>query len=126
MNYNKKRNYKYALQKRITMVVEYLEKIRDKYNEERIELSRCLNDILKLHKENYEFIKVLQVNEDTNFESFTPREVNSFNKKKILELKENQKYLENKMEEISSDLQKIDEELEEIRNVIKIAKENYC
>lgn len=126
MNYNKKRDYKYALQKRITMVVEYLEKIRDKYNEERIELSRYLNDILKLHKENYEFIKVLQVNEDTNFESFTPREVNSFNKKKILELKENQKYLENKMEEISSDLQKIDEELEEIRNVIKIAKENYC
>lgn len=108
------------------MVVEYLEKIRDKYNEERIELSRYLNDILKLHKENDEFIKVLQVNEDTNFESFTPREVNSFNKKKILELKENQKYLENKMEEISSDLQKIDEELEEIRNVIKIAKENYC
>jgi len=108
------------------MVVEYLEKIRDKYNIQRVELSTQLNEILKIQKENEEFIKILESNEDSTFSSFSPREVNSFNKRKILELNENQKYLENEMERISLKLQKVDDELEEIREVIKVAKENYC
>ena len=108
------------------MVVEYLEKIRDTYTKERVELSSKLNEILKLQKENEEFIKVLELNEDPSFEAFTPREVNSFNKKKIEELNENQKYLLDEMENISSKLQSLDEKLEEIREVIRVARENYC
>ena len=107
------------------MVIAYLEKIRDKYNIERLNLSKELDEILKLQKENEEFIKVLKSNEDPHFASFSPREVNSFNKRKIEELLENQKKLENEMESISSKLQKIDEELEEIRCVIKVAREKY-
>ena len=107
------------------MVIAYLEKIRDKYYVERVNLSKELDDILKLQKENEEIIKVLKANEDPHFESFSPREVNTFNKRKIEELLENQNKLENEMENISDKLQKVDNELEEIRDVIKVAREKY-
>lgn len=105
------------------MVVTYLEKIRDKFIEEKIEINEKLNQSLITHKENTEFIKLLELNNDDNFEAFTPRTINSFNKRKIGELKDEQKVLENTIDEIKQRLQNIEKEIEEVNQVIKVAKE---
>lgn len=105
------------------MVVTYLEKIRDKFIEEKIEINEKLNQSLITHKENTEFIKLLELNNDDNFEAFTPRTINSFNKRKIGELKDEQKVLENTIDEIKQRLQNVEKEIEEVNQIIKVAKE---
>lgn len=108
------------------MVVTYLEKIRDKFMEEKIDIQTRLTDTLMIHKENVEFIKLLEQNNDTNFEVFTPRTVNSFHKRKIEELKEEQKVIENLIQELESKLENIDSEIEEVSTIISIAREKMC
>ncbi len=107
------------------MVIQYLNKIRDKYQEQRYEVNAELTTALNHEKENREIIKLLEVNDDPNFESFTPRQVNSFNKAKILELKEEQKELQVQIEELRNRLELIDKDIEEVSNVIRYAKETY-
>ena len=105
------------------MVVNYLEKIREKYQCELIELNLSLNKALSEQRENIEIIKLLESNDDPNFESFTPRPVNSFNKTKILELKEEQKVLEQKINDLKKKVESIEKEITEVTEVIRVAKE---
>lgn len=105
------------------MVVDYLEKIREKYQSELIELNLSLNKALSEQRENIEIIKLLELNDDPTFESFTPRSVNSFNKTKIVELKEEQKVLEERISNLKNHIETIEAELEEVTEVIKFAKE---
>lgn len=105
------------------MVVNYLEKIREKYQIELIELNILLNKALSEQRENVEIIKLLEANDDPNFESFTPRPVNSFNKTKIIELKEEQKLLQEKIVNLREQVQNIENEITEVTEVIKVAKE---
>ena len=101
----------------------YLEKIRDKYQNELIDLNLLLNKALSEQRENIEIIKLLEVNNDPNFESFTPRPVNSFNKTKIIELNEEQKVLEVKIQELKDKVASVENEINEVNEVIKVAKE---
>ena len=105
------------------MVVSYLEKIREKYQKEVIELNLLLNKALCEQRENVEIIKLLEENNDSSFESFTPRPVNSFNKNKISELHEEQKVLETRIIELNEQIALINEEIDEVNEVIKVAKE---
>lgn len=105
------------------MVVSYLEKIREQYQEKRIDAYSRLNAAQNEYKENTEFIKLLEVNTDPNFESFTPRQVNGFNKTKISELEDRQKQLANIMSDIRCEISYIDNEIYELNSVIKVAKE---
>lgn len=107
------------------MVVTYLEKIRDKFMQEKIDINTRLTEYIILHKENIEFIKLLEMNNDDNFEAFTPRTVNTFNKKKIEELKMEQKNIEVCIDELKLCLEDLEKEIEEVTNVIKIAREKY-
>lgn len=107
------------------MVVTYLEKIRDKFLEEKIDMDAKLTESLIIHKENVTFIKLLEQNNDEHFEAFTPRTVNSFHKKKIEELKEEQIMIETQIDELKLGLENIEKEIEEVTNVIKAAKE-FC
>lgn len=104
------------------MVVNYLEKIRDKYQNELIDLNSKLNKKLSEQRENIEIIKMLEVNNDSNFESFTPRPVNSFNKNKVIELKAEQKILAEKISEIKEKIDSVEKELYEVTEVIKVVK----
>lgn len=106
------------------MVISYLEKIRKQYQEKRIDAYSRLNAATNEFKENTEFIKLLELNNDSNFESFTPRQVNGFNRKKIAELESRQKELTNMISDIRSDILDIDGEIYEINSVIKVAKGN--
>ena len=105
------------------MVVNYLEKIREKFQNELIDLNLLLNKALAEYRENIEIIKLLEMNNDPNFESFTPRPVNSFNKTKILELKEEKKILECKITELKGKVEAVEKEISEVTEVIKVAKE---
>lgn len=108
------------------MVVAYLEKIKDGFIEEKVDIQSKLTDALIIKKENIEFIKLLEQNNDTNFEVFTPRTVNSFHKKKIEELKEEQKNIEEFINELKEKLENIDKNIEEVSSVISVAKEKLC
>lgn len=105
------------------MVVNYLEKIREKFQAELIELNLLLNKALCEQRENIEIIKMLEINDDPNFESFTPRPVNSFNKTKILELKEELNVLDFKITELKTKVEEVENEIKEVTEVIKVAKE---
>lgn len=105
------------------MVVNYLEKIREKYQEELIELNSLLNIALCEMRENVEIIKLLEANNDPNFESFTPRPVNSFNKTKIIELKEEQKVIESRIADLKEKISSVEAEISEVTEVIRVAKE---
>lgn len=105
------------------MVINYLEKIREKFQKELIELNQILGKAQSEYRENIEIIKLLEVNDDPNFESFSPRPVNSFNKNKIIELKDEQKVLEEKIENLKLKVAEIENEITEVTEVIKTAKE---
>lgn len=105
------------------MVINYLEKIREKYQNELIELKQSLNKALSEQRENSEITKLLEVNDDPNFESFTPRPVNSFNKTKIIELKEEKKIIEQRISDLEKAVKSVEEEIVEVTEVIKVAKE---
>ena len=105
------------------MVITYLEKIKDKYLKEKIDIDANLIELLTLHKENVAFIKLLENDSDTSFEVFTPRTVNSFHEKKIEELRNEQKMLETRISELENIQNQIKKEIEEVTNVIKVAKD---
>lgn len=105
------------------MVVNYLEKIREKFQNELIDLNLLLNKALAEYRKNIEIIKLLEMNNDSNFESFTPRPVSSFNKTKIIELKEEQKVLETRISDLKDKVASVESELDEVNEVIKVAKE---
>jgi len=105
------------------MVINYLEKIREKFQKELIELNQTLGKAQSEYRENVEIIKLLEVNDDPNFESFSPRPINSFNKNKIIELKDEQKVLEEKIENLKIKVTEIEAEIKEVTEVIKTAKE---
>ena len=111
------------IRKEELMVINYLEKIREKYRNELIELNLLLRKKKGLQRENIEIIKMLELNEDPSFESFTPRPVNSFNKKKIIELNEEQKEIEKEIEILKEKILGIEKEIEEVTEVIHAAKE---
>lgn len=105
------------------MVKEYLEKYLVELVEERIliehELSGCENKI----KENIAFIEMLEEKNDPNFESFTPREVNTSNKKKIAELREEQKKLLDLSQKKKLELSDFNAKIDELNSVIRVARE---
>lgn len=105
------------------MVINYLEKIREKFQKELIELNQILGKAQSEYRENVEIIKLLEINDDPNFESFSPRPVNSFNKNKIIELKDEQKILQKEIDDLKIKIAKIEEEITEVTEVIKSAKE---
>lgn len=105
------------------MVVSYLEKIREQYQEKRIDAYSRLAAKQNEYKENIEFIKLLEDSNDPNFESFTPRQVNGFNKTKINELEIRQKELTDIISDIHSEISLIDNEIYELNSVIKVARE---
>lgn len=104
------------------MVISYLEKLQESYTQEKYEIEKRLSE-LEIHlKENIEFIKLLEETNDPNYESFTPREVNSKNKAKIRELQEEQKKIRELLEEEKVLYSECKAKLEELEQVVAQAK----
>ncbi len=65
---------------------------------------------------------MLEESSDTGFEAFSPREVNSYNRSKISELKEEQKLVEPQIKVLRKQISDVDCKLDEINSVIKVCK----
>ena len=106
------------------MVVSYLERIRNRFQEEQIDLNTDLSVANLKFKENVEIIKFLESSIDRNIESFTPRQLGGFNLRKVDELRLEQEELTEKINMLNTKLTMVTEELTNLAEVIKIAKEN--
>lgn len=104
------------------MVIGYLEKIKNRFWEEKMKIDERKAELLLQHKENVAFIQLLEKESDEAFEAFTPRTVNSHHKKKLEEIREKQKMIEEEMDALEADLKNVEKELEEVERVIKVAK----
>ena len=112
------------------MVIEYLQQIKDSYFEQKHALEKQLNLLEIQLKENTGMIKMLEETNDSCYELFTPRNVNSKNKAKINELMEEQKSinesienLKNSIKEYSSKIEQLDQIVEEENREIEIVHE---
>ena len=112
------------------MVIEYLQQIKDSYFEQKHALEKQLNLLEIQLKENTGMIKMLEETNDSCYELFTPRNVNSKNKAKINELMEEQKSinesienLKNSIKEYSSKIEQLDQIVEEENRKIEIVQE---
>ena len=114
----------------VIMVIEYLQQIKDSYFEQKHALEKQLNLLEIQLKENTGMIKMLEETNDSCYELFTPRNVNSKNKAKINELIEEQKSinesienLKNSIKEYSSKIEQLDQIVEEENREIEIVQE---
>jgi two-component system sensor histidine kinase DegS len=101
------------------MVKQYLEKIQNDFFVKKIEIKNQIMDLNNQYKESIEMIKLLQESDDPTFDVFTPREVNSFNRVKVDELKESQVSIQSQLVIKKEELRKIEEDIEEVNNVLK-------
>lgn len=104
------------------MVISYLEKLQSEYMQEKLNAEKELSDSQIHLRENIEFIKLLEESNDPNYEALTPREVNSKNKTKILELREEQKEIQQAIEKQEIYKSECIEKLEELMAVLSKAK----
>ncbi len=106
----------------VEMLVSYLEKFQSEYMQKQFHLEKLISDLQLRLKENTEFIRMLEEKNDPNYEAFTPREVNSRDKEKILELREEQKDLREELAKREEELQKCKERLIELAIIFREAK----
>lgn len=106
------------------MVKEYLEKIKQELIEKRVILNEKISSCEKNLKENEKFIQILEDTNDPNYEAFTPRETNTFNRRKIKELREEQKTIFENVTNLKDQLGEIEYRIAEITSVIKVARED--
>ena len=118
------------VKEQVIMVIEYLQQIKDSYFEQKHGLEKQLNLLEIQLKENIGMIKMLEETNDSCYELFTPRNVNSKNKAKINELMEEQKSinesidnLKNSIKEYSSKIKQLDQIVEEENREIEIVQE---
>ena len=118
------------VKEQVIMVIEYLHQIKDSYFEQKHALEKQLNLLEIQLKENTGMIKMLEETNDSCYELFTPRNVNSKNKAKINELMEEQKSinesienLKNSIKEYSSKIEQLDQIVEEENREIEIVQE---
>lgn len=118
------------VKEQVIMVIEYLQQIKDSYFEQKNGLEKQLNILEIQLKENIGMIKMLEETNDSCYELFTPRNVNSKNKAKINELMEEQKSinesienLKNSIKEYSSKIEQLDQIVEEENREIEIVQE---
>ena len=102
------------------MVKKYLEKTRDEFYDSKYALIEKLTAAENHFKENIKIIQMLEGKSDESFEAFTPREINSYNKSKVKELKEEQKLIEPQIKSLHKQISDIDCKIDEINSVIRV------
>lgn len=102
------------------MVKQYLEKTRDEFYDSKYALIEKLTAAENHFKENIKIIQMLEGKSDESFEAFTPREINSYNKSKVKELKEEQKLIEPQIKSLHKQISDVDCKIDEINSVIRV------
>lgn len=106
------------------MVIAYLDKMREDFEGQRICLKELILACENKIKENDKFIRILEESNDPNYEAFSPRQLNTFNRRKIAELHGEQATLAEDLAELKDQLGETDRRIEELSAVIRSAKES--
>ena len=104
------------------MVVEYLEQTKKQFIDKRESLLDEISSLEIKSKENIRMIQMLEDTNDDNFESFSPREVSSYNKSKMVELSEEQKQIQQLLQDYRSEVLELNLRIDEVTSVIKVAQ----
>ena len=104
------------------MVVEYLEQTKKQFIDKRQNLLDEISSLEIKSKENIRMIQMLEDTNDDNFESFSPREVSSYNKSKMVELSEEQKQIQQLLKDYRSEVLELNLKIDEVTSVIKVAQ----
>lgn len=104
------------------MVVEYLEQTKKQFIDKRQSLLDEISSLEIKSKENIRMIQMLEDTNDDNFESFSPREVSSYNKSKMVELSEEQKQIQQLLQNYRSEVLELNLRIDEVTSVIKVAQ----
>lgn len=106
------------------MVKEYLEKSRESITNRRTVLVKQLREEENRYKENLKLMGLLDSNNDSTFEEFSPREVNNYNRTKIKELEEHQKLIDGRINKLRTVISEIDMKIDEINSVLRVVRED--
>ena len=104
------------------MVVEYLEQTKKQFIDKRESLLDEISSLEIKSKENIRMIQMLEDTNDDNFESFSPREVSSYTKSKMVELSEEQNQIQQLLKEYRSEVLELNLKIDEVTSVIKVAQ----
>ena len=104
------------------MVVEYLEQTKKQFIDKRESLLDEISSLEIKSKENIRMIQMLEDTNDDNFESFSPREVSSYTKSKMVELSEEQKQIQQLLQDYRSEVLEFNLKIDEVTSVIKVAQ----
>ena len=107
------------VKEQVIMVIEYLQQIKDSYFEQKHALEKQLNLLEIQLKENTVMIKMLEETNDSCYELFTPRNVNSKNKAKINELMEEQKSINESIENLKNSIKEYSSKIEQLDQIVK-------
>ena len=107
------------VKEQVIMVIEYLQQIKDSYFEQKHGLEKQLNLLEIQLKENTGMIKMLEETNDSCYELFTPRNVNSKNKAKINELMEEQKSINESIENLKNSIKEYSSKIEQLDQIVK-------
>lgn len=107
------------VKEQVIMVIEYLQQIKDSYFEQIHALEKQLNLLEIQLKENTGMIKMLEETNDSCYELFTPRNVNSKNKAKINELMEEQKSINESIENLKNSIKEYSSKIEQLDQIVK-------
>ena len=69
------------------MILSYLKELQSEFLLEKTQIENRISDLKIQMKENQEFVRVLENETDSSYESFTPRELHPKNKEKLTDLK---------------------------------------
>lgn len=107
------------VKEKVIMVIEYLQQIKDSYIEEKYALEKQLSLLEIQLKENIGMIQMLEETNDSCYELFTPRNVNSKNKAKINELMEEQKGINESIENLKISIKEYSDKIEQLDQIVK-------
>ena len=107
------------VKEKVIMVIEYLQQIKDSYIEEKYALEKQLSLLEIQLKEKIRMIQMLEETNDSCYELFTPRNVNSKNKAKINELMEEQKGINESIENLKISIKEYSDKIEQLDQIVK-------
>ena len=100
------------------MVSEFLKELQILYNEKDDYLRKQVKSLQLTLKENTEFVKILESEEDKTYESFSPRKLYSKNQDKIESLNSESKNICEKINNLKLEIEKNMENIQRINTVI--------
>lgn len=100
------------------MVKAYLENLKEDFLQQKQLYELKISNLELKLKENEEFQKVIQKDEDLNYELFTPREINKENKLRLLDLEEQKNNILSLIEAEQDSCEKCCKKIEELDQLI--------